>query len=245
MIPEPAAPRTAPTPAASVSVIVPVWNEAANLPSCLAPVLAAGHAAEVIVVDAGSTDDSTAIARSLGANVLTAPVRQRAAQMNHGAQVARGDVLVFLHADTLLPALWLEALRHALADRPDAVGGVYRRRFRRPSIFLRVTCRLADWRARRFGWLLGDQTLFVRRTAFAVLGGYASLTAFEDLDFSRRLKRLGPTVVLPVTAFSSGRRFAAKGPVRQTLADLRLTARFLRHREAFAAERREPERRPA
>ena len=229
--------RAEPNRGATVSVIVPVLNEAAILPSCFAPVLTAGREVELIMVDAGSRDGSAEIARTLGATVLVSPVSQRAAQMNLGAQTASGDVLVFLHADTILPADWLASLRGELRRQSDALGGVFRRRFLRPSIFLRMTCWLADWRARQFGWFLGDQTIFVHRATFSALGGYRLMTAFEDLDFPLRLKKSGPTILLPVIAQSSGRRFTAKGPVRQTFADLRLTARFLRHRGAFSTSR--------
>lgn len=224
-----------PVAAIRISVIVPLWNEATNLPACLARVGPASDEIEVIIVDAGSRDGSADIARTLGATVLISPALQRAAQMNFGAWSARGDVLVFLHADTLLPVGWPESLRNDLLRRPDAVGGVFRRRFLRPSIFLRATCWLADWRARQFGWFLGDQTIFVRRTTFDAAGGYHPLTAFEDLEFSRRLKKIGRTIVLPATAFSSGRRFEARGPFRQTLADIRLTRQFLRNPQSFVA----------
>jgi rSAM/selenodomain-associated transferase 2 len=223
--------------AATVTVIVPVLNEAANLLSSLPPVLAMGHDIEVIVVDAGSSDGSTDLARGLGAKVLVSSISQRAAQMNLGAQAATGEVLVFLHADTVLPADWLGSLRRELFRRPEAVGGVFRRRFQQTSIFLRLTCRLADWRAQRFGWFLGDQTIFARRKVFSALGGYRPMNAFEDLDFSMRLKNTGPTFILPAVTLSSGRRFIAKGPFLQTLADLRLTARFLCDREAFEVGR--------
>lgn len=217
---------------------MPVINEATNLPSCLAPVLTSSREIEVIVVDGGSQDGSADIARALGATVLISPVSQRAAQMNLGARCATGDVLVFLHADTILPPDWLASLRGELRSHPEALGGVFRRRFVRRSMFLRFTCWLADWRARWFGWFLGDQTIFVRRGAFDAAGGYRAMRAFEDLDFSLRLKKLGPGLVLPITAFSSGRRFAAKGPFSQTLADFLQTLRFLRNREAFVAAQR-------
>jgi len=228
---EPGAPPT-------ISVIVPAVNEAARLASCFAPVLAAGGDVELILVDGGSRDESAALARTLGATVVLSPVAQRAAQMNLGAAAAQGEVLVFLHVDTRLPGDWMNSLRDALQRRPEAVGGVFRRRFLHSSRILEFTCWLADQRARWFGWYLGDQTIFVRRQTFTELGGYQAMKAFEDLEFSFRLKRLGPTVLLSATAHSSGRRFDAKGPVAQTLADIRLTLRFLRDPGAFADDER-------
>ncbi|MBI5771203.1 MAG: TIGR04283 family arsenosugar biosynthesis glycosyltransferase [Verrucomicrobia bacterium] len=227
--------RIEPVEAVSVTLIVPSLNEERNLHPCLAAAHAAGHEFELIVVDGGSTDRTSDIARSFGATVVKSPIAQRAAQMNHGAERAHGNIFVFLHADTILPPDWLTALRGALHRQPETVGGVFRRRFNSESVFLRLTCRLADWRARQFGWFLGDQTIFVRRAAFRAAGGFSPMKAFEDLEFSLRLSKLGHTTVLPTTAVSSGRRFLAKGPVRQTLADLRMTMRFLRDRRAFGA----------
>ncbi len=229
-----------PAGVATVSLIIPALNEEANLPPCLAAVHAAGHDFEVIVVDGGSRDGTAEIARSFGAEVLDSPQAQRSAQMNLGARQAHGDVLIFLHADTILPPDWLGALHRGLHQRADVVGGVFRRRFRGDSAFLRITCWLAEWRARQFGWFLGDQTIFARRAAFNAVGGFPQMTAFEDLEFSLRLGRQGRTIVLPVTAASSGRRFLAKGPLRQTLADLRSSVRFIRDRRAFDATRGAP-----
>src|SRR6187401_2244108 len=94
----------------SISIIVPVWNEAANLPNCLSSIGEHGPKVQVIVVDAESTDGSPTIAQAAGATVLSSPVRQRAAQLNAGAARAVGDVLLFLHADTELPKDWFLTL---------------------------------------------------------------------------------------------------------------------------------------
>lgn len=217
----------------SVSVIIPVVNEASRLGEVLAAVGPAGDCLQVIVVDGGSCDASRAVAVAGGAQIIDSPVRQRAAQMNLGAQQARGEVLHFLHADTFLPAGWLDPIAAAFTRSPRCVGGAFRRRFDLPSPFLRATCRLADWRGRRLGLFLGDQAMFVWREVFERLGGFRSLRLFEDFEFSRRLSRVGPVVLLENVVVSSGRRFLRRGPVRQTLADLALTWRFLRQPEAF------------
>ncbi len=215
------------------SVVIPVVDEAALLARTLASIGADTKDVDVIVVDGGSEDESRAVASRYGAFVLPSPVRQRAAQMNLGAQHAQGSVLVFLHADTILPPSWLETVRRTLAARPACVGGAFRRRFDLPSAVLRATCRLADWRGRRFGLFLGDQAMFVRREVFVELGGFRLLRQFEDLEFSRRLMQRGATVLLEPVVLSSGRRFVRRGPVRQTLADLVLTWHFLRRPLSF------------
>jgi rSAM/selenodomain-associated transferase 2 len=207
-----------------ISVIIPAANEAEGLPQCLARVRDEPN--EIIIVDAASDDGTRALAEALGCRFLSLPQRHRARQMNLGAAEARGRILLFLHADTLLPSGALTNIAEAI-DRRDAVGGAFSRRYRSRSLILAVTARLAALRNRIFGWHLGDQALFVRRDIFTELGGYRDFPIFEDLDFSRRLRRLGRTVTLTPPVFSSARRFAAKGPLRTTWNDLLLTRRYL------------------
>lgn len=191
------------------------------------------------MVDGGSRDATVAIAHQHGVPVLLSPVAQRAAQMNLGASQAQGDVLLFLHADTLLPANGLLLLRDTLACNPQAVGGGFRRRFDAPSLFLRATCVLADWRVRSSGWLLGDQAIFVRRNTFVSVGGFPLVRRFEDLELSLRLREHGRMVLASATVISSGRRFAARGPLRQTLADFLLTLRFLHSRRTAERDKQD------
>jgi len=207
-----------------ISVVIPVANEAAALPDCLARI--SRRACEILVVDAASDDQSAALARIAGCQVVPAPQRQRAQQMNLGAALARGRILLFLHADTWLPSGALAKIIEAI-DRHRALGGGFARRYRSRSLTLAMTSRLAGLRSRLWGWHLGDQAIFVRRDIFDRLQGYRDIPIFEDLDFSRRLRALGKTMTLTPPAYSSARRFAEKGPVRTTWDDLRLTGRYL------------------
>lgn len=216
-----------------VSVIIPVRNEASRLPLTLARIGGGDPEIEVIVVDGGSDDGSAAVAARAGARVIGATVRQRAAQMNLGAAEARGDVFLFLHADTILPEGWYRALTTSLGRDSASVGGAFRRRFDSPSWILRLTCLMADWRGSLFGAFLGDQAIFARREVFQTLGGFGPLRVFEDLDFSMRMARMGRTTLVRSAITTSARRFAALGPLRQTLADVALTIRFFRNRDAF------------
>ncbi|MGH9809181.1 MAG: TIGR04283 family arsenosugar biosynthesis glycosyltransferase, partial [Terriglobia bacterium] len=181
---------------------------------------------EIVVVDAASDDQSGSIAQRAGCRVIQCAERHRARQMNLGAAQARGGILLFLHADTWLPGRALvriiEAIRH-----DGAVGGGFARRYRSRSLTLALTTRLASLRNRLFGWHLGDQAIFVRRDVFEKLAGYRDFPIFEDLDFSRRLGRVGKTVTLIPPVSSSARRFAEKGPLRTTWNDLLLTGRYL------------------
>lgn len=207
-----------------ISVIIPVANEAHALPGCLGRI--AGLPNEIIVVDAESEDETAAVARRFGCELLSFPQRHRARQMNFGAAQAVGHILLFLHADTLLPPGALARIIAAI-DRRGAIGGAFSRRYRSRSLTLALTSRLAALRNRVAGWYLGDQAIFVRRDIFEEMNGYRDLPIFEDLDFSRRLRRLGKTVTLTPPVLSSARRFAARGPLRTTVADLALTRRYL------------------
>jgi rSAM/selenodomain-associated transferase 2 len=210
--------------APEISVVIPAANEAAALPECLARI--GGAPNEIIVVDAQSEDATPAIARQFGCRLFSFPERHRARQMNLGAAEARGRVLLFLHADTLLPAGALEKIIRQV-NRRGAVGGGFARRYRSPSLTLALTSRLAEIRNHFFGWHLGDQALFVRREVFARMDGYRDIPIFEDLDFSRRLRKAGLTITLRPPVLSSARRFDARGPLRTSFDDLQLTRRYL------------------
>ena len=211
-----------------LSVIIPTLNEADALPRTLAAVKRAGAGGppcEVIVADAGSADATLEVARTGGGVGVRSSRAQRAAQMNHGAAHARGEILLFLHADTLLPPGALGQVWEACA-RPGVVGGGFARRYDSPSRWLRLTCWLATWRNRWFGWHLGDQAIFVRRAVFKKLGGFRDFDVFEDVDFSRRLAREGRLVTLEPPVCSSARRFAEHGAFRRSLADAWLMWRY-------------------
>lgn len=193
---------------------------------------------ELVVVDAGSRDETVAISQSAGARVIVSPIRHRAHQLNLGAATARGELLLFLHADTHLPPGALEHIQTAMTGpakgspgdhRPG--GGGFVRHFDSPSLLLRLTCRLAAWRCRRWGWFLGDQGIFVRRTTFQRLGGFREIALFEDLDFSRRLAKAGPVITLAPGVVTSARRFAARGAFITTLRDLWLTIQYVAGRD--------------
>ena len=209
-----------------VSVIIPAFNEAANIGETIARAQCPFIPNEIIVVDGGSMDETIRISENAGARVIRAGRRQRAAQMNAGAAMARGHVLLFLHADTLLAADALLAIREALRD-PRVVGGAFVRRYDSSSRILAATCRLAALRNRFLGWHLGDQAMFARSHVFMRCGPFAEVDQFEDLDFSRKLSRCGTIVTLSPAVISSSRRFSKLGPVRRTFFDILLTCRYL------------------
>ncbi|MEP6821269.1 MAG: TIGR04283 family arsenosugar biosynthesis glycosyltransferase [Chthoniobacterales bacterium] len=212
-----------------ISIIIPTANEAQHLPKTLSAITLAGGAVahEVLVVDAGSADQTVEVTAQHGARVVPCQVRQRAAQMNLGATQARGDILLFLHGDTVLAAAALAKIEEALTNQ-QVVGGAFARRYDSSSWLLRLTCALAYLRGRLSGWFLGDQGIFVRTEVFQKLGGYQDVALFEDLDFSRRMRCFGRTVILRPAVTSAARRFETLGPGRRTMRDLLLTYRYLR-----------------
>ena len=217
---------TAMPPAPFVSVIIPAWNEAAGIEATIKSVHCLFIAHEIIVVDAGSVDETVRIAKNAGARVIESPRRQRAAQMNLGAASARGDVFLFLHADTHLHPGALLAIRDALRD-PRIVGGAFARRYDSPSRVLAATCWLAGLRNRFLGWHLGDQAIFARCHIFQRCGPFPAVDRFEDLELSRMIGRCGQVVTLQPPVFSAARRFTKDGPLLRTAKDFFLTCRYL------------------
>ncbi len=210
-----------------ISIIIPTFSEGRYLPGTLDAIERNQSSHEVIVVDAGSFDGTIEIALERKTQLISSGLRQRASQMNLGAQSARGDVFLFLHADTRLPQDAFTQIESVLAKR-SVVGGGFVRRYESPSWFLRGTCALASIRTRLSGWFLGDQAIFVRAEVFKILGGFRDFNLFEDLDFSRRMRRQGRVVTLRSSVISSARRFSSRSPWRRTLLDLLLTLRYLR-----------------
>ena len=211
-----------------VSVIIPTLDEEQTLPRTLTAVSAAagGSEFEVIVADGGSTDGTVEVARARGCVCLPSPHAQRATQMNLGGAHAKGETLLFLHADTLLPPGAL-GLVEAACQHPGVSGGGFARRYDSPSPWLALTCWLAEERNRWIGWHLGDQAIFTRKQSFEQLGGFRLMNLFEDVDFSRRLRRLGKLVTLHPPVVSSARRFDARGPFRTSMEDVWATLRYL------------------
>jgi len=199
-------------PRPRLSVIIPYLNEARALPATLAALLpqaAVCPGIEIIAVDGGSTDASRAILASHpGIRVVAAP-RGRASQMNAGARAASGDVLVFLHADTLLPAGGLAAIANAAAA-PGFVYGGFHQRFSGNDWRLRCISALHNFRCSRAQTFYGDQTLFVARRSFEDVGGYPD-QCVEDIALSQRLRARAPPAYLPLAVMTDARKFVQMG----------------------------------
>ncbi len=193
------------------SVIIPARNDAAAVGrtlDCLGG-LQGLERAEVIVAASGDPD-GTERAVASRARLLWPGDSTRAALMNAGAAVARGEVLFFLHADSFPPVNAFELIDHVLSD-PRVVSGAFEHLFAEPVWSLRAITWINRLRYRLTHNYYGDQGIFVRAAVFRQLGGYRDLSLLEDLDFSRRLKCVGRTVLIRVPLLTSGRRFLARG----------------------------------
>ena len=199
-----------------VSVIVPTLNEAENI---AAAVRAARRAygpdeVEILIVDGGSSDGTPDLVPPC--ERVLASARGRALQLNRGAEGSHGEILVFCHADSLLPAGWREAVIRALED-PRVSGGTFQTAILPATGFVHIRNRLrfpANWRI-----MFGDQVQFMRRSTFDRLGGYAEIPLMEDGEMSRALAQHGRLVriPLPLRVITSSRRFLERGANRQTL----------------------------
>jgi rSAM/selenodomain-associated transferase 2 len=196
-----------------LSVIVPTLNEESALAATLER--AARPGVELVVVDGGSEDETTTVARRYAHAVLVGD-RGRASQMNAGAAAAQGDVLLFLHADTLLPADYAQRVRAALDD-PRVVSGRFDVRLDARGAGYVLIAVLISARSRLTRVATGDQAIFVRRDVFRRVGGYPPIPLMEDIALSRALKRAGRVACLRSVVTTSARRWQQHGPVRTTL----------------------------
>jgi rSAM/selenodomain-associated transferase 2 len=197
-----------------ISVIIPTFNEAGTIEDALRS-LPQDSRLECIVVDGGSTDDTVVRAKPIADRLLIAQAG-RARQMNAGAGAANGEVLLFLHADTRLPVGAPEDVIRAM-EKPDVVGGAFRLAIDSRRWILRWISAAANLRSRLSRVPYGDQGIFVRKSVFERLGGFPDLPIMEDLEFSRRLKRAGRTVLLPAVVRTAPRRWEREGVLRVTL----------------------------
>lgn len=196
----------------NLSIIIPVLDEAAGIEAALtalAPYRERG--CELVVVDGGSRDGTLALASPLADRVLSAP-RGRAAQMNAGAAAARGDVLLFLHADTKLPANADILIRNGLAQS-GRIWGRFDVRFDHGGI-LPLIAIMMNLRSRLTGIATGDQAIFVSRAAFEAIGGFPAQPLMEDIAFSSRIRHVSRATNVRARVTTSARRWRTQGILR-------------------------------
>jgi len=205
----------------SVTVIIPARNEAATVAATALSARKAG-ADEVIAVDGESRDRTPEAARPVVDTVIFSPAG-RARQMNAGAKVSRGGILLFLHADTTMPQGAIAFVREAM-KKDDVLGGAFSvlldaspdaPPLRRAALCL--ISRMINVRSRLFRAYTGDQAIFLRRDVFEEIGAYPEIPLMEDVELSRSLTRRGKTVLLPTAVTTSARRWESHGILRTIL----------------------------
>ncbi|MFL6501420.1 MAG: TIGR04283 family arsenosugar biosynthesis glycosyltransferase [Candidatus Udaeobacter sp.] len=200
-----------------VSIIIPVFNEAASIRPFLSNLRERTRGADIIVVDGGSTDGTDRLAEGLCDQVIRSGVRSRAKQMNVGANSAAGEILWFLHADAEVPWESLNEIARMMRH-PHVCGGFFRIRLPAAPVIYRLTDGFAHYAGLLLRMRCGDHGIFCRRKAFIDAGGFPDVPVMEDVEFFRRLRRCGRVVYSNKRIVASPRRYETVGPARLTFA---------------------------
>lgn len=207
-----------------ISVLIPTLNEADHIKETLTA--AQDHTqAEIIVIDGGSTDQTDQIALSKGATVYRTPAG-KAGQMNAGAALARGDILLFLHADTRLPGGYADLIQKAVAQ-PGVAAGAFRLGIDAPGSRIRFVEMVANLRSRFLQLPYGDQALFMTAETFGAIGGFPNQPIMEDFELIRRLRRRGKIALAPAAVWTSPRRWLNIGVLRTWLINQMIVSTYL------------------
>jgi rSAM/selenodomain-associated transferase 2 len=203
-----------------ISIIVPALNEEQNIGRCMERIREECSDCEIIVADGGSIDRTPEIVSGCPDITLILSEKGRGLQMNAGAAAAKGDILLFLHADTWLGAGWLPAIESALEAETPVVGGAFSLKIDNPAWQYRLIEAMVRLRCLIFRLPYGDQAIFVRRDAFEKIGGYPVIPLMEDVEMISRMKKAGCITVLRHPAYTDARRWERKGIVRTSISNL-------------------------
>jgi len=212
---------------APLSIVIPALNAEADLPGCLnalVPALEANLLREVIVADGGSIDATPRLAEGSGATLISSE-QGRATQMIAGAKAARGEWLLFLHADTWLSRDWVERTLAHIEKHPEKAAA-YTLAFRTDHPMGKVIARRANWRARTFGLPFGDQGLLISRKLYEDIGGYEDLPLMEDFKLARALGK-SRISILSAQARTGAKKYEKDGWRRRSVQNIWLQARYL------------------
>lgn len=196
------------------SIIIPTLNEALAIVNCLTAFKPYGDNCEIIIADGGSTDETVRLAEPLADKVIFSE-QGRAIQMNAGAENAKGNVLIFLHADTFLPDDAIKQISQVVANKGQWGRFDVTLSGRHPM--LRIIAWFMNWRSRLTGIATGDQVIFVNKRLFESVGQFPTIALMEDIALSKKLKKISPPVCLNVKVVSSGRRWERFGVVKTIL----------------------------
>jgi rSAM/selenodomain-associated transferase 2 len=207
-----------------VSIIVPTLNEAKGLTETLTQIQQL-FPYELVISDGGSHDGTLEIAQEFTEHVVKGSTG-RALQMNAGARVANGDIFLFLHADSCIEPASYKKMLHSLGSS-EKIGGAFSLYIDSDKWSLRLITRLANLRSKYFGMAYGDQAFFVKNSTFQQMNGFAELPICEDIDFFKRLRKLGPVILLKEKALTSSRRWLEEGVWFTTIRNILIAILFI------------------
>jgi rSAM/selenodomain-associated transferase 2 len=201
-----------------LSIIIPVLNEQNNIKNTLTAILKNqnNEEIEIIVIDGGSTDNTISQVKNLGIEIYISPQIGRANQMNLGATKARGDILLFLHGDTIIPHNFARIIIDILAQS-EVVGGAFSLKINGKKKAFKFIETMANWRSHLFSLPYGDQGIFLKRSIFEEIGGFKNLAIMEDFDLIQRLKKQGKISIASAKVITSQRRWQKLGILQTTL----------------------------
>ncbi len=198
----------------SISIIIPVLNEAQMIARTISKAQT-GTDIEIIVVDGGSNDGTVEIAHSLNVQLIST-IPGRATQMNQGAANAKGDILIFLHGDTLLPAGFDSLVREALG-KTNTIAGAFELSIGGKASSLRLVEKIVNWRSLYLEMPYGDQGIFLKANIFKEVGGFPTIPIMEDFELIRQLRKKGQIEIVSAPVLTSGRRWQKFGILKTTL----------------------------
>ncbi|NEP06288.1 MAG: glycosyltransferase family 2 protein [Okeania sp. SIO2G4] len=199
----------------SISIIIPVLNEVSTITQTISTAQTAKDKdIEIIVVDGGSNDGTIELIKCLNIQIISS-LPGRATQMNCGAKIATGKILLFLHGDTLLPSNFDRMLEEILV-KPKIIAGAFELSIRGKTKGLRIVERMVNWRSRYLQMPYGDQGIFLPTKVFQEIGGFPEIPIMEDFELIRQLKKRGQIAIIPSPVFTSGRRWQKLGILKTT-----------------------------
>ena len=211
-----------------ISVIIPTLNEEEQLPPTIRHIRETANLwdTEIIVVDAESSDRTLTIAESMADRVEIAKIKGRGAQLHQGAAASTGELLLFLHADTILPQNWQEALQRAWIAPIKPPATAFRLGFDDPSLFFRFLALIDHWKTLATRVPYGDQAIAIAREVYFEIGGFPPVPLFEEQYLFKRLKPFGIVRILPEKVLTSARRYKKNGPLFNACQNLILAGLF-------------------
>lgn len=206
-----------------ISIIIPVLNEEKAISALMQHLCYKNPNCEVIIVDGGSSDRTVEICSQFKKVKLAISEKGRANQMNKGAEIAKGDILLFLHADTHLPEDGIAAINTVMLDK-EVLGGSFYMKFDDDSLPFRFFSTFTKINSSYFTY--GDQAIFIRKDVFKEIGAYKAIPIFEDFEIQKRLRKKGKFVKLHLAVTTSARRFVKNGIIKQQLFNIALLCAY-------------------